>query len=101
MIVVGGQTVACCDRGRGTVDGRPVAEPYLHLSPGTPPQQQPFAPVRLGPDQLWMTGDNRNNSADSRDHGPVPADDVIGRVRAVLLPRHRLRRVPSQDPQQH
>lgn len=87
VIAVGGQTVACCDdRGRVTVDGRALDEPYLAEA-----QQAPFAPVTIPPGQLWMMGDNRNDSADSRfaGHGPVPADDVIGKARLIVLPLDR------------
>jgi signal peptidase I len=99
VVAVGGQTVACCDRGRVTVDGRPLTEPYLHLAVGTPPEQEAFAPVTLSPGQLWVMGDNRNNSADSRDHGAIATGDVIGRVRAIVLPTTRWSTVPSLDPQ--
>lgn len=88
VIAVGGQTVACCDsRNRLVVDGRPLDEPYLYFQPGKgPPRQEAFAPVRLGAGQLWVMGDNRNNSADARDHGPIGIEDVVARARFVMYP---------------
>lgn len=100
VIAVGGQTVACCDnRNRVLVDGKPIAEPYLYLDPSRGPTQSEFGPVRVPNGQLWVMGDNRNNSADARVHGPVPVANVIGKVRAVILPVTRWRSVPSIDPQ--
>ncbi|WP_051579429.1 signal peptidase I [Pseudonocardia acaciae] len=86
VIAVGGQTVRCCDpTGRVLVDGRPLDEPYLHYLPEAgPPNQASFAPVRVPPGMLWMMGDSRNNSADSRTpgHGSVPAKSITAIVRA-------------------
>ncbi|TCK20921.1 signal peptidase I [Pseudonocardia endophytica] len=94
VVAVGGQTVSCCDpENRVVVDGKPVAEPYVYLQPGGPPRQAPFDPVTLGPGQIWAMGDNRNNSADSREHGPITTADVIGKVRFVVLPVDRWRSV--------
>jgi len=100
VIAVGGQAVACCDpQNRVTVDGRPLAESYLYFQSGTPPAQEPFAPVVVPQGQLWVMGDNRNNSADARFHGPIGVTDVIGKARVVVLPVPRWGTVPSVDPQ--
>jgi signal peptidase I len=93
VIAVGGQTVACCDdRNRVVVDGRPLVEPYVYYQADAgPPQQTGFGPVTVPEGELWVMGDNRNNSADSRipGHGAVPADAVIGKVRLIVLPLSR------------
>ena len=100
VIAVGGQTVACCDASnRVLVDGKSLTEPYLYYQSGLGDQQATFDPVRVPEGQLWVMGDNRNNSADARFHGPVPLDDVIGKVRVVVLPVTRWRTVPALDPQ--
>ena len=93
VIAVGGQTVACCDvRNRVTVDGRPLDEPYVYYAPefGTS-KQTPFGPVRVPDGQLWVMGDSRNNSVDSRapGDGPVPVAAVIGKARLIVLPLGR------------
>jgi signal peptidase I len=100
VIATGGQTVACCDASnRVLVDGKPITEPYLYYQPGLGTKQATFDPVRVPDGQLWVMGDNRNNSADARFHGPVPVSDVIGKVRVVVLPISRWRTVPAIDPQ--
>jgi signal peptidase I len=94
VIGVGGDRVTCCDaHGRLTVNGRPLAE-QGYLPKGTAPSSDTFD-VRVPQDHLWVMGDNRDNSADSRAHmgqaggGFVPDDDVIGRVFALVWPGSR------------
>ena len=103
MIAVGGQTVQCCDsRNRVLVDGQPLDEPYIYYLPEAgPARQNAFGPVVVPDGQLWMMGDSRNNSADSRvaDHGPVPVDNVIGKARLIVLPFTRFGSIESVDPQ--
>jgi signal peptidase I len=94
VIAVGGQTVACCDeRNRITVDGVAVDEPYIYFLPGAgPSQQKPFGPVHVPEGELWVMGDSRNDSVDSRadGNGPVPVADVIGKARFVVWPFDRV-----------
>jgi signal peptidase I len=101
VIAVGGQTVQCCDsRDRVLVDGEPLDEPYIHLLAGTRNRQDPFDAVTVPEGQLWLMGDSRNNSADSRvpGHGPVPVANVIGQARFIVLPFDRFQWLPSIDP---
>jgi signal peptidase I len=102
VIAVGGQTVECCDpEGRVLVDGDPLDEPYIHYVAGLGAEQEPFEPVTVPEGQLWVMGDSRNDSADSRapGHGTVPVANVIGRAQLIVLPFSRFGAVPSPDPQ--
>jgi signal peptidase I len=91
VIGVGGDEVKCCDaRGRITVNGVPLNE-ASYLAAGAQPSLIDFD-VKVKPGYVWVQGDNRPNSADSRVHlgdpggGQVPADDVVGKVFAVVWP---------------
>ncbi|MFZ8982181.1 MAG: signal peptidase I [Candidatus Nanopelagicales bacterium] len=91
VIGVGGDRVVCCDvDGRITVNGVPLDErPYLYRN--NPPSKQSFD-VLVPEGTLWVMGDHRSASADSRAHmgdpggGFVPVDKVIGRAFAVVWP---------------
>lgn len=103
VIAVGGQTVACCDAlNQVMVDGQPLEEPYVYYLPEAGPARQiPFGPVTVPEGEYWMMGDSRNNSADSRaaGHGPIPEENIIGKVRLVVLPFDRFGWVSAVDPQ--
>jgi signal peptidase I len=57
------------------LDGEVLDEPYA-----LPPTHGLVAPLRLGPDEYFLMGDNRGQSCDSRVHGAVPVDQLIGLV---------------------
>jgi signal peptidase I len=106
VIAVGGQTVYCCDADNHVVvDGKPLSEPYLYWWPGRGTKQASFGPVTVPAGELWMMGDNRNDSDDSRLQagggaaGAVPVSDVIGKVRTVIWPFSRIGGVGDHDPQ--
>jgi signal peptidase I len=101
VIGLPGERVVCCDSaGRLTVDGRPLTESYLPA--GTPASSTPFDIV-VPAGRLWVMGDNRADSADSRSHlgdpggGTVPLDHVVGRVIAVWWPWDRAIGVGRSD----
>ena len=71
------------------VNGRALSEPYLEADVVT----SEFAPIELRADELFVLGDNREVSSDSRAFGPVMTDEVVGRAEAVVWPPSDLRRL--------
>jgi signal peptidase I len=94
VIGVGGDRVQCCDeRGRITVNGVPLVE-GSYIARGARPSERPFD-VTVPPGRLWVMGDNRGNSEDSRFHmdlpgnGTIDADSVVGKVWVIVWPADR------------
>ncbi|MFF3097562.1 signal peptidase I [Streptomyces cyaneofuscatus] len=90
VVAVGGDTVKCCGTdGRVTVNGIPLNEPYLH--PDDRPSTVQFE-VEVPAGRLFMMGDHRSNSADSRFHldepdkGTVSEEEVVGRAVVIAWP---------------
>ncbi|MGW7545556.1 signal peptidase I [Streptomyces sp. NPDC054770] len=91
VVGVGGDHVVCCDKkGRIEVNGRPVDETAF-LYPGDTPSTVPFN-VDVPDGTLFLLGDHRGDSSDSRDHlgspggGMVPVSRVIGRADWIVWP---------------
>jgi signal peptidase I len=106
IVAVGGQRVECCDdQNRVLVDGKPLDESYVYWTPTAEPRQASFSPITVPDGMLFVMGDNRNNSSDSRyqggggANGLVPADNVIGKVRFIVLPPSRWQGVGDHNPQ--
>ncbi|MDT0452557.1 signal peptidase I [Streptomyces hesseae] len=97
VVGVGGDRVKCCDKdGKITVNGTPLDEPYVH--PGNPPSQMTFD-VKVPKGRLFVMGDHRSDSADSRYHldqpgqGTVAEDGVVGRAVLIAWPLDHWRRL--------
>lgn len=90
VIAVGGQTVRIdYQAGAVWVDGQLLHEPYIAQAMDVPwYDQRPQVEVTVPQGQLFVMGDNRNHSNDSRDPylGTVDARQVLGRALMVLLP---------------
>jgi signal peptidase I len=93
LIGLPGDTVACCDsKGRVMVNGQAIDEPYLF--PGDAPSNDHFS-ITVSPGHLWVMGDHRSDSDDSRyhptlDHGMVPIKDVVGKAFVRVWPLSRI-----------
>jgi len=94
VIGIGGDHVVCCDsQGRIRVNGIPLEE-NDYIRKGTSPSDMDFDVV-VPEDRLWVMGDNRTNSEDSRYHqnlaggGTVPVSAVVGKVWAIVWPADR------------
>jgi signal peptidase I len=91
VIGIPGDEVSCCDaQGRVKVNGVPLDESD-YLYPGNKPSEQPFD-ITVPAGRLWVMGDHRAMSSDSRAHlgdpggGTIPEDRVIGRAFVVIWP---------------
>lgn len=87
VIAVGGQTVDVRE-GKVWVDGKALDEPYTHgqvSEPGTV-----SLPITLPPDTVWVMGDNRERSKDSRFLGPQPMSAVHGAGFVTYWPPSRI-----------
>ena len=116
VIATGGQTVQCQAGDPGVmVDGKKVDDSYTRspltyqVDPMTGSdacQGAYFGPVTVPEGNLWVMGDNRTNSGDSRFHigdelqGTVPVENVVGKVTAKIWPLDRIGGVSSPDIQQ-
>ncbi|MGW4562601.1 signal peptidase I [Streptomyces sp. NPDC004561] len=105
VIGVGGDTIECKNSGPLLVNGHPLNEPYVY--PGNTPcsvdDQGGQFTVKVPQGYIWVMGDHRQNSRDSRynqsdkNHGFVPVDKVVGRAIVKAWPINRWGTLPVPD----
>lgn len=90
VVGVGGDHVSCAPGGKLTVNGVAITEPYLKS--GQVPCLDKFD-IHVPKNKVWVMGDNRGDSADSRFHddgtgalGSVPVSDITGKAVAIVWP---------------
>lgn len=92
VIATEGQTVDLRD-GVVYVDDVPLAESYTHGLPSYPLSVTAVDvsfPYTVPQGDVWVMGDNRTNSADSRSFGAVPVANVTGKACAIYWPLNRI-----------
>jgi signal peptidase I len=89
VIGLPGDTVRCCDaQGRVVRNGTPLNEKYIFTN-GPDPRKQ-FGPVVVPSGELFVMGDHRNDSSDSRYNGTIPESSVVGHAFMRIWPLSRL-----------
>ncbi|MFD7289103.1 MULTISPECIES: signal peptidase I [unclassified Streptomyces] len=103
VIAVGGDTVECKKGGKVQVNGVPLNETDYIYPGNTPCDDKPFGPIDVPKGSIWVMGDHRQNSLDSRYHqeltgnGTVSNDEVVGRAFVVAWPINRWSFLPVPD----
>lgn len=90
VVAVAGDTVEAKDD-QLYVNGQPLSEEYLtnnklKASAAGVTLTEDFGPIKIPDGSVFVMGDNRNNSMDSRVIGPVKLDHVVGRAEVVYWP---------------
>ena len=92
VMAVGGDSLECCDvDSRLLLNGESLIEPYLFATAS----EDEFV-IQVPPDHVWLMGDNRNNSRDSRDllgmpgGGMIPISQIVGQVHLIVWPPARM-----------
>lgn len=89
VIATGGETISCKD---GTIwrNGSPINEPYVRQSGGAPEEMMNFGPITIPANELFVMGDSRDISLDSRapEFGPIPESVVQGKALYVITSAH-------------
>ncbi|MFN4002278.1 signal peptidase I [Microcella sp.] len=96
VIGLPGDRITCCnDLGQLSINGVPLDEPYVTLPNGTTDVSGQDFQEDVPDGTLWVMGDNRYDSADSRFNGVVPIADVVGRAFVISWPIDRWQWIDS------
>jgi len=102
VLGVAGDEVICCTKsGKVTINGKVAVEPYIFA--GNKPSELKFN-VTVPEGKIWVMGDHRSASADSRynqddmNNGFVPVSRITGRAYAIIWPIKNIGIISSQDP---
>lgn len=87
VIATEGETVGVSG-GNVYIDGKKLDEPYI-----AEPANEDFPALTVPPDTVFVMGDNRNNSHDSRDVGPIPLSKVLGRAYVIVWPTDKWQKI--------
>ncbi|MEU5719648.1 signal peptidase I [Streptomyces sp. NPDC020403] len=100
VIAVGGDTVECKKNGPVTVNGKALDDKSFIFEGNSACDDQPFGPIHVPEGRIWVMGDHRQNSLDSRYHqelpgqGTVSTDEVVGRAIVIAWPVNRWATLP-------
>ncbi|MER6048837.1 signal peptidase I [Streptomyces sp. NPDC001793] len=103
VIAVGGDTVECQGTGPVQVNGKALKEDSYIFPGATPCGDRPFGPIKVPQGRIWVMGDHRDDSLDSRYHqnlkgnGTVSEDEVVGRAFTIAWPINRWSTLPVPD----
>ena len=85
IVALGGETIEIRDN-ELLIDGVPLDEPYLAEGVAMPD----FGPLTIPQGELFVMGDNRNESSDARVFGPIPEAHIVGKAVLRIWPLDRL-----------
>ncbi|MDX3325769.1 MULTISPECIES: signal peptidase I [Streptomyces] len=100
VIAIGGDTVECKKNGPVKVNGKALDDKSFIFEGNSACDDEPFGPIHVPEGRIWVMGDHRQNSLDSRYHqelpgqGTVSTDEVVGRAVVVAWPINRWATLP-------
>ncbi|MFC9945268.1 signal peptidase I [Streptomyces pratensis] len=100
VIAIGGDTVECKKNGPVTVNGKALDDKSFIFAGNSACDDEPFGPIHVPEGRIWVMGDHRQNSLDSRYHqelpgqGTVSTDEVVGRAVVIAWPINRWATLP-------
>ncbi|WNI26846.1 signal peptidase I [Streptomyces sp. ITFR-16] len=100
VIAIGGDTVECKKNGPVKVNGKALDDKSFIFEGNSACDDEPFGPVKVPKGRIWVMGDHRQNSLDSRYHqnlpggGTVSNDEVVGRAIVIAWPVNRWATLP-------